>query len=227
MAVIMLLEDDHALSKGIQTALKKDFHTVMPAYSFFEGVQAYMCQTVDLFLLDINLPDGDGMEFCKKIRKETTVPIIFLTAKDTEEEMLEGFHAGCDDYIAKPFSVEVLRRKVQVLLSRSVPITKADGHLLHFKDLTINTDRMQVSKGDVLCKLTATEYKLLEYMARNKGKVLTRNMLLEQIWDIDGNFIDENTLSVHVRRLRQKLESDPKNPKYIITVFGIGYTLGE
>jgi len=225
MAVILLLEDDKTLNKGIRIALEKDRHTVVSAYSFFEGVESYTKQSFDLFLLDINLPDGSGLMFCKKIRETVSRPVIFLTANDTEQDMLEGFKAGCDDYIAKPFSVEVLRQKVQAVLRR-LDRQEPEAQKFHYKALEVDFDRMAVTKDGSGCKLTATEYKLLEYLILNKGKVLTRTMLLERVWDIDGNYIDENTLSVHVRRLRQKLEDDPKNPEYIITVFGIGYTFG-
>ncbi len=225
MATILLLEDDKNLSKGIAIALEKDKHIVVPAYSFFEGVESYTKQHFDLFLLDINLPDGSGIMFCKKIRESVRGPVIFLTANDTEEDMLEGYKVGCDDYISKPFSVEILRKKVLAVLRR---FNRSDYEIKQFsyKELDVNFDRMIVQKNGIECKLTPTEYKLLEYMIQNKGKVLTRLMLLERVWDSDGNYIDENTLSVHVRRLRQKLEDDSKNPEYIITVFGIGYTFG-
>lgn len=225
MATILLLEDDKTLSNGIKIALEKDKHTVVPAYSFFEGVESYTKQHFDLFLLDINLPDGSGLMFCKKIRKMVNSPIIFLTANDTEQNMLDGFQAGCDDYIAKPFSIEVLRQKVLAVLRR-YDRQDTDAQQFLYKDLEVNFDSMTVTKGGKKLGLTPTEYKLLEYMIVHEGKVLTRSMLLERIWDIDGSYIDENTLSVHVRRLRQKIGDDPKNPEYIITVFGIGYTFG-
>lgn len=226
MAKILLLEDDKILNDGIRITLEKAGHTVIPVFSFFDGAAACAKHDFDLFLLDINLPDGSGMDFCKKLRESTDKPILFLTANDTEADMLEGFQAGCDDYIPKPFSIQVLRQKIQALLKRTYS-QKFASKQFHYKDLVVDTDRMVVRKNGKNCNLTATEYKLLEYMIKNRGKVLTRNMLLEQIWDVDGNFIDENTLSVHVRRLRRKLETDSKNPEYIITVFGIGYTFGD
>jgi len=226
MVAILLLEDDRTLNKGIRIALEKDNHTVISAFSFFEGVESYANKQFDLYLLDINLPDGSGLMFCKKIRETVNSPIIFLTANDTESDMLEGFKAGCDDYIAKPFSIEVLRQKVMAVLRR-IDRQDSKAQQFQYKDMDVNLDRMSVTKGGKELKLTATEYKLLEYLILNKGKVLTRSMLLENVWDIDGDYIDENTLSVHVRRLRQKIGDDPKNPEYIITVFGIGYTFGE
>lgn len=225
MANIFILEDDITLSKGIAIALKKDHYNIIQAYSYFEGVEKFLQHDIDLFLLDINLPDGNGVMFCKKIREMLDKPIIFITANDTEEDMITGYDSGCDDYIAKPFSLEVLRKKVEIILKKSRSVKQEN--ILKYKDIEINYDKMTVKKQDQICKLTVTEYRLLECLAKNRGKVLTRSILLESIWDVDGNYIDENTLSVNVRRLRHKLEDDPKNPQYIITVFGIGYTFGE
>lgn len=229
MATILLLEDDTILSRGIRIALEKSGHQVISAASFFDGAAACGKHQFDLYLLDIGLPDGNGLDFCRKLRESSDRPILFLTAKDTEEEMLEGFRAGCDDYIPKPFSLQVLREKIRALLKRAgeAPKKEKEDRLIRYRELTIDPDRMTVRKNGIDCGLTATEYRLLEYMAKNRGRVLTRTMLLQQVWDVDGNFIDENTLSVHVRRLRRKLEKDPSNPEYIITIFGIGYTFGE
>lgn len=227
MACILILEDDRALNRGIQIALIKDKHAVVSAYTFEEGKEYFDKLPIDLFLLDVNLPDQSGLEFCRMIRRSDNRPIIFLTARDGEEEMLKGYQAGCDDYIVKPFPLEVLRKKVEAVLRRARNMPGIGQRIFRYKDLTIDFDRMRVQIGKEECHLTATEYKLLEYMAENQGKILTRSMLLEHIWDMDEQYIDENTLSVHIRRLRQKLGDDSKNPEYILTVFGIGYTFGE
>lgn len=223
MAVILLLEDDKALHQAILSSLKKDNHKIISAFNLKQGIAASEKNQIDLFLLDINLPDGNGIALCKKIRTRSNQPILFLTARNTEENMLEGFQAGCDDYIAKPFSLTVLRQKISAILRRT---NKDAGRIFIYHDLEIHYDKMSVTLDGEEIRLTGTEYKLLSCLARNKGRVLTRSMLLEQIWDSDGNFIDENTLSVHVRRLRQKIEKGPE-PEYIITIFGIGYTFGE
>ena len=139
--------------------------------------------------------------------------------------MIEGFRAGCDDYIAKPFSVELLNQRIMAVLRRSEP--NQDRELFCYEELSIDFGRMQVYIGENPVKLSNTEYKLLELLVRNQGQVMTRDSIMERIWDCDGNYVDENTLNVHIRRLRQKIERDLKNPKYIITVFGIGYTFGE
>lgn len=217
MANIFLLEDDKILSKGISIALKKDEHTVTAVYGYLEALQQYQKQKYDLFLLDINLPDGSGLELCKRIRETSETPVLFLTANDTEEDMLGGFSVGCDDYISKPFPLEVLRKKVLAVLKRTARIK--------YRDLKVDTDKCVVLLNGQEIHLTSTEYKLLLYLMENKGRVVTKAMLLEQLWDIDGNFVDDNTVRVNIKRLRQKLNDEKQ--EYIVTVFGMGYTFGE
>ncbi len=221
MADIFLLEDDTILSKGISIALEKDGHRVTTAYGYVEALQRYAEKKYDLFLLDINLPDGNGMNFCKKIRQTSQFPVLFLTANDTEGDMLNGFDAGCDDYVSKPFSLDVLRKKVTAVLKRTI----VDQTRIQYRDLEIDTAKCLVFLRGEEIHLTATEYRLLCYLIRQKGTVVTKAVLMEKLWDIDGNFIDDNTLRVHIKRLRQKLGDNDQ--KYIITVFGIGYTFGE
>ena len=221
MANIFLLEDDKILSKGISIALKKEEHSVVTTYGYLEALQKYQNGKYDLFLLDINLPDGSGLEFCRKVRQTSETPILFLTANDTEQDMLEGFGVGCDDYIPKPFSIEVLRKKVQAVLKRT-----GGGHSrIRYRDLEVDTDKCLVLLKGEEVHLTSTEYKLLGCLIENKGRIVTKAMLLEQLWDIDGNFVDENTVRVNIKRLRQKLSDDKQ--EYIVTVFGMGYTFGE
>ena len=221
MANIFLLEDDKILSKGISIALKKDSHTITAVYGYTDALTKYQKLKIDLFLLDINLPDGSGLELCRKIREISDTPILFLTANDTEENMLEGFGAGCDDYISKPFPLEVLRKKVHAILKRA----GGDSPRMKYKSLEIDTDKCLVLLSGEEVHLTATEYKLLLYLVQNKGKVVTKTMLLEHLWDIDGNFVDDNTIRVNIKRLRQKLNDEKQ--EYIVTVFGMGYSFGE
>lgn len=221
MANIFLLEDDKILSKGISIALEKDGHHVTTAYDYVEALQKYTLKKYDLFLLDINLPDGNGMNFCQKIRQTSQLPVLFLTANDTEEDMLNGYDVGCDDYISKPFSIDVLRRKVSAILKRTITETAR----IQYKDLEVDMEKCLVLLNGEEVHLSATEYKLLCYLIQHKGTVVTKAMLLENLWDKDGNFIDDNTLRVNIKRLRQKLKDD--NQEYIVTVFGIGYTFGE
>ena len=221
MANIFLLEDDKILSKGISIALEKDGHHVTAAYGYVEALQKYTLKKYDLILLDINLPDGNGMNFCQKIRQTSQLPVLFLTANDTEEDMLKGYDVGCDDYISKPFSIDVLRRKVSAILKRTITETAR----IQYKDLEVDMEKCLVLLNGEEVHLSATEYKLLCYLIQHKGTVVTKAMLLENLWDKDGNFIDDNTLRVNIKRLRQKLKDD--NQEYIVTVFGIGYTFGE
>lgn len=227
---ILVVEDDEIINGGIQIFLQKQGYLVSAAHNRAEAEAALAEHGLDLILLDINLPDGSGLDLCESLRKTSPIPIIFLTANDTDEDMVKGFALGCDDYIAKPFSLAVLASRIGAVLRRSAGPSASDAedkNTLHYKELHIDFNKMTVSSNGIPIKLSATEYKLLELLVQNRGQVLTRRVILERIWDCDENYIDENTLSVHIRRLRQKLGDDPKNPIYIITVFGIGYTFGD
>lgn len=224
MKKILVVEDDVIICGGVKLLLENKGYEVDCAYTLEEARLA-LERGWDLLILDCNLPDGDGLDLCRELRKRGMLPVIFLTARDTERDMVEGFRAGCDDYIVKPFSVELLAQRVMAVLRRSGG--QEGRELYEYYELSMDFQRMQVYlKGNPI-KLSATEYKLLELLVKNRGQVLTRNAILERIWDCDENFVDENTLNVHIRRLRQKLEEDARNPRYIVTVFGIGYTFGE
>ncbi|ACL74941.1 response regulator transcription factor [Ruminiclostridium cellulolyticum] len=224
MARILIVEDDKLLNEGISIVLKKHGHTVLSGYSYNEALCLFLNNNFELILLDINLPDRSGLELCNEIRKKSDVPIIFITANDTEQDIVNGFVNGCDDYIAKPFSLEVMNRRIQAVLRRT---GTEDKSIFRSGEISINYEKMVVSKGKISLKLTATEYKLLTLLTQNSGQVLTRDIILQRLWGTDEAFVDENAVSVNMRRLRQKIEDDPKNPKYIKTVFGIGYTWGE
>lgn len=224
LADILIVEDDKLLNKGVAFALTRENHNVVSAYNYEDGYTAFLNSNVDLILLDINLPNKSGLELCAEIRKKSDLPVIFITANDTEQDVIQGFQTGCDDYIAKPFSIEVLKQRVSAVLKR----TRAEEkNVFRYKDIFIDYGRMILKRAEETVKLTSTEYKLVELLSKNKGQVLPRQLILEKLWDADGNFVDENALSVNIRRLRQKIEEDPGNPRYIITVFGIGYTWGE
>ncbi|MFX3632380.1 MAG: response regulator transcription factor [Candidatus Pristimantibacillus sp.] len=227
MAHILIIEDDQLLNDGLAYALNKDDYEVSSAYSYAEGVSVFdqKQSSISLILLDIHLPDGNGTQLCSSIREVSNVPIIFLTANDTEQDMILGFQTGCDDYMAKPFSIQLLKQRIQAVLRR---VDKdADKHLCISGDLIIDYRQMTVAKSGQAVKLTSTEYKLLELLAQHQGQVLTRESIVGKLWDINGNFVEENALSVNIRRLRQKIEDDPKQPVFIKTVFGIGYTWGD
>ncbi|MBU5335091.1 response regulator transcription factor [Intestinibacter bartlettii] len=224
MKNILIIEDDKMLNKGVAFALQKEGYNVISAYTKQEGKKEIDNNEIDFLLLDIGLPDGSGLDLCKEIKNNIDFPVVFFTANDTEEDMIKGFESGCDDYISKPFSVEVLKFKINAILKRSDINAKK---LFIYRDLKIDFDAKRVYKRDKEIKLSATEYKLLEILCKNKGKAMTKEILLDKLWDYNGNFVDENTLSVNIRRLRKKIEDDSKNPTYIITLFGIGYIIGE
>lgn len=226
MYSILIVEDDLIINGGIRLFLEKQGYRAGSAMTVAEAEAELSSSTYDLVLLDINLPDGSGLDLCRRIREQADLLVIFLTSNDTEENMIEGFEHGCDDYIAKPFSLEILGQRVRAVLRRGTAAA-AEPDCFTYRGLAVDFKKMSVMEGERLVKLSSTEFKLLACLIKNKGQVLTRASLLERIWDCDSNFVDENTLSVHIRRLRQKLEPDPKNPRYIVTVFGIGYTFGE
>lgn len=225
MTTILIVEDDRLLNEGLRFMLEKENFNIIQAYSYQQAASNIQDQTIGLVLLDINLPDGSGLILCQEIRRNSSIPVIFLTANDTEQDMVTGFGLGADDYIAKPFSMVVLLQRVKAVLRRTG--TDGSSELFQYKDITINSAKMKVYKYGQEIKLTTNEYRLLAILTENSGQVLTRRLMLEKLWDIEGNFVDENTLSVNIRRLRAKIEDDPKDCQYIKTVFGIGYTWGN
>lgn len=225
MTNILIVEDDRLLNEGLKFMLEKENFNIIQAYSYQQAASKIQDQTLGLVLLDINLPDGSGLALCQEIRRMSSIPVIFLTANDTEQDMVTGFGLGADDYIAKPFSMVVLLQRVKAVLRRTG--TDGSSELFQYKDITINSAKMKVYKYGQEIKLTTNEYRLLAILTENSGQVLTRRLMLEKLWDIEGNFVDENTLSVNIRRLRAKIEDDPKDCQYIKTVFGIGYTWGD
>ena len=216
---ILVIEDDKALNGGIVFALEREGYAVHSAYTL-AGAEKCLKQKMNLILLDINLPDGDGRQFLQSVLAGQPVPVLLLTARDSEEDMLKGFLAGCDDYITKPFSMPVLLMKIAVVLKRSEGVSRqiyASGELVYdFENKTLMRHGTSV-------ELTALERRLLELFLHNRGIVLTRETLLERIWDANERFVEERTLNVTIRRLRMKVENNPEQPAYIRTVFGLGY----
>lgn len=220
MAVILIVEDDNILNKGLSFSMKQSGYEVISIFNGSDASRALLENKIDLMILDINLPDKSGLDLCTDIRKNSDKPILFLTANDTEQDIIKGFQAGCDDYISKPFSIEILKQRISAILRRS---EVKEENVYKGGTIKINFDKMEVAKESEIIKLTPKEYKLLELLVKNNGKVLKRETILEKLWDANGEFVDANSLSVTVKRLRQKIEENIKNPKYIITVFGIGY----
>lgn len=223
MSTILIIEDDKLLNEGVSFSLQSEGYIVLSAYNGKQAMEL-LNYNPDLIILDINLPDKNGITLCEYIREDINVPIIFLTAKDTEEDIVNGFKAGGDDYITKPFSLPILKERIKAVMKRR--IIQRDS-VYYYKDIIFDFNKLKFIKDDVEIPITATEVKLLELFIQNKGKVLTRTQILDKIWDIDGDFVDENTISVNIRRLRAKIEDDPSNPIFIKTVFGIGYIWGD
>lgn len=217
---ILLLEDDDSLNLSVSLKLQKEGYILYRAFSIQEAEQLYRVHNISLIICDITLPDGSGLDFCTRIRKESSVLFLFLTALDTEEDMIAGYDQGADDYITKPFSLNVLVSKVNVLMKR-FPKEKPD--CIVSGDITLYLKEKRVCKGGQPVALTAREYSLLAFFMENPLHILSRNQLLEAIWDIDGNFVDENTLSVNIRRLREKIEDNPSSPAMLKNVRGLGY----
>ena len=219
MKTILIIEDDENLSRGITFALQKDGYTVLCAGNLRDGTALFHNGGISLIILDIGLPDGSGIQFCKDIRERSTVPVIMLTARDLETDEVSGLLAGADDYITKPFSLSVLRVRVEAVLRR----TDTKSNVLCSGIFQLDISSHNFFKGSEEIILSSTEFKFLHYFMSNVGQVLTKEQILSNLWDSDGNFVDENTLSVNISRLRAKIEDDPKKPKAIKTVHGIGY----
>ena len=201
MKNILIVEDDKILNKGVSFFLNKEGYNVISAYTKEEGKLAILQNKIDFLLLDVNLPDGCGLDFCKEISDKMDFPVVFLTANDTEEDMIKGFESGCDDYISKPFSIDILKLKINAILKRK---GKENKNIFKYKDLKIDFDSRKVYKKEEQIYLTVTEYKLLELLSKNKGMAMTKEIILDKLWDNNGNYVDENTLSVNIRRLRKK-----------------------
>lgn len=218
---ILLVEDDETLAMGIEYSLKNEGFKVTVANNIKQGREAEESNIkYDLILLDVTLPDGNGYEFCKEIRKKSDIPIIFLTACDEEVNVVLGLDLGADDYLTKPIRVRELIARINAVLRRN--IKKDNSDKIVYKDLTILPLKYEVYKSGDKLQLTSVEYKLMLMMIDNKGNVLTRKQLLEKLWDVEGNFVEEKTLNVYIKRLREKLgEND--SISYIETVRGIGY----
>ncbi|MGN0524076.1 MAG: response regulator transcription factor [Eubacterium sp.] len=220
---IFVLEDDEAIGIGLSYSLENEGYTVTLAKTVASAKKIINQTDFDLYILDLTLPDGNGYDICKLIKSRGDLPVIFLTAYDDEINVITGFDLGADDYISKPFRVRELMARIKSVLRRYSK-DNADGKVT-IDDLTVNTNEAKVYiKGEEII-LTAMEYRLLLSFINNRGVVLTRQKLLEDIWDVDGDFVNDNTLTVYIKRLRDKLESDPNNPKYIKTVRGMGYIL--
>ena len=219
---ILLIEDDLSLVNGLTFALKKQGFELVVARTLKEAENLWADGKYDLLVLDVSLPDGTGFEFCKKVRQTSKVPIIFLTAADEEIDIIIGLDICCDDYITKPFKLGVLISRVNALLRRAKDFSTEDT-MLQSNGIKVHLLQGQAFKNDRLLELTAAEYKLLCLFMRNPNVVLTKEQILDRLWDCNGNYIDSSTLTVYIRRLRIKIEDNPGEPKMLLTVRGMGY----
>lgn len=220
---ILVVEDDLALSAGLCFELDGSGYLTVAAYNCQKAEQLLRTDPFDLVLLDVNLPDGNGFDLCRTIKQaHPELPVIFLTANDLEQDVLDGFDLGAEDYVTKPFHMQILLRRVEVALRRTGrAVSEASADRWSDGFLTLDFSALTASHGGGTLPITPNEYKLLRALTQNAGKILTRQILLETLWDSGGNFIDDHTLTVTMNRLRAKIEDDSHT--YIQTVRGMGY----
>ena len=225
---ILLVEDDKTIASGLEYSLQQDqFSTVLcHDVASAKKVITEQLDQFSLCLFDLSLPDGSGYELCKMVKQHSDIPVIFLTAVDDEVNVVMGLDMGADDYITKPFRIRELLSRIKTVLRRyhKQPQTKT---VIEIDPIRIHTLEGKVYKHGAEIQLTALEYRLLLIFANHLGQILSRNQLLEQIWDVAGDFVNDNTLTVYMKRLREKLEDDPKAPTILKTVRGLGYKVGE
>ncbi len=215
MCTILIIEDDNALRSGLEYDLAAEGYSVVSAENGRTALERL--DSTDIALLDVNLPDMEGYELCRKIKNRKNIPVIFLTCRDMEQDELNGFNSGADDYVTKPFSLPVLHKRIAAVLKRF----ESSGDVYSDDFLNIDFTKFTASVCGKMIAFTPTEYRLLKIFTSSRGTVLTRQMLLQKLWDNKENFVDEHTLTVNINRIRGKIENE--NRKYIKTVYGIGY----
>jgi DNA-binding response OmpR family regulator len=223
-STILLVDDEDSIQKLLAYPLEREGYRVLQARDGVEALERFASERVDLVVLDIMLPKLDGLEVCKRLRAESEVPIIMLTARDDELDKVLGLELGADDYITKPFSIREFRSRVRALLRRAAVSRQVDeeGEVISAQGLTIDLARRVVEVGGNRVQLTYVEFELLRILASHPGRVYSRRMLLEALWG-GADYREPRTIDVHVRHLREKLEPDPAEPEYILTVRGVGY----
>ena len=219
---ILVVDDEELLVKGIRFNLQNDGYEVISGSNGLEAVQLAQSEKPDLIVLDVMMPEMDGMTACSKIREFSNVPIIHLTAKADDMDKLMGFENGADDYLTKPFNILELKARIRALLRRSGSAEKAESNLLTIGSITLDLDARNAYTGGKLADLTAKEFDVIEFLMRNPNRVYSREALLDTIWAYEYRS-DIRTVDVHIRRLREKLEENPAQPNYIMTKWGVGY----
>ncbi len=228
---ILVVEDDAAIASGIEYSLQQEGFVVCKASSVKEALESM--EGVDLFLLDLTLPDGTGYDICRKVKEKSDRPVVFLSACDEEVNVVMGLDMGADDYITKPFRVKELMSRIRMVLRRyglnkaSQAETENQTGIITAGNITVSVNDARVYKNGRDVELTALEYRLLLTLLQNRGQVLSRNQLLSGIWDVAGDYVNDNTLTVYIKRLRDKLEDNPTQPEIIETVRGMGYRIGK
>ncbi|HHX67828.1 MAG: response regulator transcription factor [Miniphocaeibacter sp.] len=224
MVTILIVEDDLKLNNGIRLALKNENYNFIQSYTVESARRELNSKDIELILLDINLPDGDGIEFLKEIRLKSDIPIILITANNMEMDIVTGLELGANDYITKPFSLMVLRARVDVCLRQN----KNNFSLIYkSEDYYFNFEKMIFNVGNNVIELSKNEQKLLKILIDNKNKVVLREKLIDEIWDEDLEYVEGHALTVIVKRLRDKIKISPEHSLNIKTVYGIGYTWSE
>lgn len=223
MQKILLLEDDISLGNGIKMALQTSDIEITLCRTLAEAKTCAAKFTFDLLILDVNLPDGSGLDLLMQVRQTGSLPVILLTANDMEMDIVNGLESGADDYITKPFSLAVLRARVHTQLRRAAAVVHSSS-VIEIDDFLFDFEHMEYKKRGCLIELSRTEQKLLRILVENRGRTLSRSLLVDKIWSDGAEYVDENALSVTVKRLRDKLEEVPSKHSYLKTVYGIGYT---
>lgn len=223
MTKILLVEDDGQIASYLGELLRAEGFDTQIAGCKKEAGECLLAQDFDLVLLDVSLPDGNGFSICAEVKREYEIPVVFLTASGDEYSVVAGLDMGADDYIAKPFRPRELISRIRSVLRRC----KKEQRILSCGDLRVNVSSATVTKGEKELFLSALEYRLLLLLLQNKGQILTRNQLLEEIWDASGEYVNDNTLSVYMKRLREKIEENPQSPRLLHTIRGIGYRMED
>lgn len=218
---ILIVEDDEKLNNGIRLALKNESYTFSQCRTLKDAREVLRTRKVALILLDVNLPDGNGIDFVREVRAKSQTPVLLITVNNMELDIVTGLEAGANDYITKPFSLMVLRARVAVWLREREEGKKSRVRIDGFD---FDFDRMEFYRDRQAVELSKTEQKLLRLLCENRGATLKRSYLIDSVWQGETEFVDEHALTVAVKRLRDKLEADSKNPDYTKTVYGIGYT---
>ena len=218
---ILIVEDNKPIADGLKFSLEKEKYIVVVNQNLKDATKELKNNKFNLIILDIMLPDGDGMEFCKYIKEDLDIPVILLTAKDKESDIVKGFNLGADDYIIKPFRIGELIARINNALKKYNQVE----NIVEIDNVTFNLDKMIVYKNNKEVMLTSLEWRILNTLLNSRGYIVTREKLLNLACDVRGNFINDNSLTVYIKRLRKKIEDDINNPKIIKTIKGIGYKI--